>query len=143
YESTGHADWGARERAKGVLPASDCATRAPLCEFRAGRYRSSLTAALAGSDRESRYWRARAANELATAAFKHLDALADSAERRAVRATVARADERYVDAIAELKAALTLKPGDPDLLYDLASSCFDARDFEQAITALSPLLQAH
>ena len=142
YESTGHADWAAREREKGVLAASDCATRAPLCEFRAGRYRSSFTGALAGSDPESRYWRARAAGELAVAAFAHLDPLADSVERRIVRATVAHAEERYVDSITELKAALTLRPDDPDLRYDLASSCFDARDFEQAIAVLSPLLQA-
>ena len=94
------------------------------------------------ADSESRYWRARAANELALAAFKQLDALADSLERRAVRATMARAEERYTDAIVELNAALTFAPGNPALLYELASACYLARDYEQAVATLSPLLEA-
>ena len=143
YERTGHADWAARERATGTASTADCAKRQALCEFRAGRYRSALTAALAQSDSESRYWRARAANELALAAFKHLDTLPDSRERRAVRAAVARAEERYTDAIAELKAARVFAPGDPELLYELGSAYYAARDFEQTIATLSPLLRAH
>jgi predicted Zn-dependent protease len=143
YEQTGHADWAARERAAGTLPAADCVRRKALCDFRAGRYHPALTAVMAAPDAESRYWRARAANELALAAFKHLDELADSAERRAVRATQARAQERYVDAVAELKAALTFAPGDPALTSELASSYYSARDFEQALATLSPLLRAH
>ena len=143
YERTGHAAWAARERAAGPLSAADCARRRVLCEFRAGRYRGALAAALAQSDAESRYWRARASNELALAAFKRLDALPDSAERRAVRATVARTEERYIDAIAELKAALRFAPGDPALVHDLAWASYLARDFEQAIGTLSPLLRAH
>ena len=98
---------------------------------------------MAQSDSESRYWRARAATELALAAFTHLDQLADSPERRAVRATLARTEERYNDAIVELKAALTFAPGNPALLYELASACYRARDFEQAVATLSPLLRAH
>ena len=114
-----------------------------MCEFRAGRYDSALSAALAQSDAESRYWRARAATELALGAFTHLDQLADSPERRAVRAAVARTEERYNDAIVELKAALTFAPGNLALLYELASAYYRARDFEQAVATLSPLLRAH
>jgi predicted Zn-dependent protease len=143
YERTGHAGWAARERPTGTASTADCAKRQALCEFRAGRYRSALTAALAQPDSESRYWRARAANELALAAFKHLDTLPDSRERRAVRAAVARAEERYTDAIAELKAARVFAPGDPELLYELGSAYYAARDFEQTIATLSPLLRAH
>ena len=106
----------------GRLPAAGCAKRKALCEFRAGRYRPALAAALAGTDLESRYWRARAATELALAAFKRLDALPDSRERREVRATLARAERRYADAIAELKAALAFAPGDPALLDDLGTT---------------------
>src|SRR5262245_25328818 len=65
YESIGQPKWAAKERAAGDLPTAACETRKALCEFRAGRYRSSLTAALAASDPESRYWQARAASELA------------------------------------------------------------------------------
>jgi tetratricopeptide (TPR) repeat protein len=140
YESIGKSDWAARERKAGALAPAACEQRKALCEFRAGRYRSALTAAVAGSDPEARYWQARAAAELALAAFKHLDELSDSGERRVVRATLARNEGRYVDAIAELTAALTFAPGDPALLFELASAYYAARDYEQAIATLSPML---
>jgi tetratricopeptide (TPR) repeat protein len=143
YERTKHPAWAARERAAGVLTAAQCARRKPLCEFRAGRYRSAFAASLAGSDPESRYWRARAAAELSVEAFTHLDTLPDSAERRSVRAAVARAEERHTDAVKELEAALRFAPGDPELLYELASAHFASQNFEQAIATLAPLLGAH
>ena len=143
YEQTGHDDWAARERAPGVLSAADCVRRKALCEFRAGRYRPALAVALAGTDMESRYWRARAATELALAAFRRLDGLADSRERRDVRATRARAERRYTDAIAELKAALVFAPGDPELLDDLGTTYYSAREYEQAVATLSPLVKAN
>jgi predicted Zn-dependent protease len=142
YEQTGHADWAATERARGRLPAVECAKRKALCEFRSGRYRPALVAALAGTDAESRYWRARAASELALAAFKRVEALPDSRERREVRATLARAERRFADAIVELKAALKFAPGDPALLDDLGTSYYAARDYEDALATLLPLLKA-
>ena len=143
YERTGHPDWAAIERAKGRLPPAECVARQAACAFRAGRYRAALDAAQARSDRESRYWRVRAATELALAAFKQLEELPDSPERRAVRATRARAEGRYTDAIAELKAALALAPGVPALAFELASAYYSARDYEQALATVSPLLQAN
>ncbi len=142
YERTGHPDWAARERASGTLSTTDCTSRQALCEFRAGRYESALGASASPTDSESRYWQARAATELALAAFTRLDKLPDSPERRAVRATLARTEERYTDAIVELNAALTFAPGEPALLYELASACYLARDFEQAVATLSPMLRA-
>ena len=53
YERTGHPEWAARERAHGTLSTADCARRQALCEFRAGQFRSALSAALAQSDSES------------------------------------------------------------------------------------------
>ena len=143
YEQTGHADWAARERASGRLSAAECVKRKALCEFRAGRYRPALAAALAGTDVESRYWRARAATELTLAAFKRLDGLPDSRERREVRATRARAERRYTDAVAELKAALALEPGDLALLDDLGTTYYSAREYEQAVATLSPLVKVN
>ncbi len=143
YERTGHAEWAAVETAKGRLTASDCAARQAACAFRAGRHRAALDAALSRSDRESRYWRVRAATELALAAFRQLDDLPDSPERRAVRATRARAEERHNEAIAELKAALALAPGVSALVFELASAYYSARDYEQALATVSPLLQAN
>jgi len=143
YELTGHAAWAARARTQGRLSPAGCVARSALCAFRAGRYRSALAAALAGSDSEARYWRARAANELALAAFKRLDALPDSAQRRSVRATLAQSEERYTEAIAELKAALKFAPGEPALIYELALAYSSARDYDLAITTSSALLQAN
>jgi tetratricopeptide (TPR) repeat protein len=143
YEQTGHPEWAVKERARGALPADGCARRKALCEFRAGRYRPALVAALAGSDPESRYWRVRAATELARAAFKRLEGLPDSRERREVRATVARAERRYTDAIAELQVALKFAPGDPALVDDLGTAYYFARDYEKAVDTLSPLIAAN
>lgn len=143
YERTGHPQWAAVERGKIHFSADACATRPAMCEFRAGRYRTSLDAAIKGSDAESHYWTARAANELALAAFKHLDTLPDSPERRSVRAAMAQAQERYTDAVAELKAAVRLSPRQPELQYQLASAYYSARDYDATLTALTPLLEAY
>ncbi len=122
YERSGHADWAVRERRQGQPASTQCATRRALCEFLAGRHRRALDAALAQSDIESQYWRVRAASELALTAFAQLDALPDGLERRAIRATRARAEERFTDAVEELKAALKFAPGLPTLVFDLASA---------------------
>ena len=66
YERSGHAAWAARERKQGVVAPDACAARKALCEFR-GDAIAVLDASLAGTDAESRYWRARAARELARA----------------------------------------------------------------------------
>lgn len=143
YEQTGHPDWSKIERRRGVVAAAGCAKRKALCDFRAGRYRAALAEALGGADSESRYWRVRAATELALAAFKRLDALPDSRERREVRATLARSDRRYLDAITELQHALKFSPGDPGLLDDLGTSQYLARNYEQAVATLAPLVKAN
>jgi predicted Zn-dependent protease len=143
YERSGHPQWAAVERGKIHFSADACATRRAMCEFRAGRYQTSLDAAMKGTDSESRYWVARAANELALASFKHLETLPDSAERRSIRAAVAQAQERYTEAVTELKAAVRLSPQQPELQYQLASAHYSARDYDATLEALSPLLDAY
>jgi predicted Zn-dependent protease len=113
------------------------------CEFRAGRLRSALAAASRGQDPESRYWRTRAASELAREAFAQLDKLPDSRERREFRAELARSERRHQDAVAEVTAALKFAPGDPRLLADLATACFFARDYDRALATVKPLVEAH
>jgi predicted Zn-dependent protease len=142
YAKTGHPEWAARERSSVVVPPAACVKRKAMCEFRAGRYRSALSAALPGRDPESRYWRVRAATELARAAFKRLDALPDSRERREYRSTVAVSERRYADAIVELKAALKFAPGDPTLVEDLGNAYYSARDYENAVRTLTPLIKS-
>jgi tetratricopeptide (TPR) repeat protein len=141
YEQTGHKDWAAQERAALSVPPGACAKRKAMCAFRAGRYHEALAGALAANDPESRYWRVRAATELALAAFKRLEALPDSRERREMRATLAREQRRYVDAIAELQAALKFAPDDPALVDELGTAYYLARDYEQAAATLAPLVK--
>jgi predicted Zn-dependent protease len=142
YERTGHPAWAARERSRAAAAEAHCATRRTLCDFRAERFDAVFAASLTGTDPESRYWRARAATALALGAFRQLESLPDSPERRAVRATVARGEQRHQDAIVELAAALKLAPGNPALTFDLASAYYDARNFAQAIETLSTLRRA-
>ncbi len=142
YDRSAHGEWAVRERKRGVLPAEACAKRKALCEFRAGRYRSALDASLAGSEAESRYWRARAARELARASYAQLDTLPDSPERRASRAAIARAEDRHQDAVTELTAALKLAPQNPTLTFELATACYAARNYELALATVTPLLRA-
>ena len=142
YERSDHAAWAAQERKRAVLAADACATRRALCEFQAQRYRGALDAALKGADAESRYWRARSARELARAAYAHLDTLPDSPERRASRATIARAEDRHQDAVTELTAALKLAPQNPTLTFELATACYAARNYELALATVTPLLRA-
>ncbi len=141
YQQVGHADWAAIERRKGTVAPAQCAKRVALCAFIAGRHREALAAALKGSDPESRYWRVRSGTELALAAFKRLDALPDSRERRETRAALARNQRRYPDAIKELTVALKFSPGDPGLLDDLGTSYYLARDYERAVSTLAPLIK--
>jgi cellulose synthase operon protein C len=141
YDKTGHADWAATERAKGRLTPVQCAKRKPLCEFRAGRHRAALVAALSADSRESHYWRARAATELSRAAFAELDRLPDSRERRELRAILAAADRRHPEAVTELKAALKYAPDDPNLLGQLGVALYLSREYEQAAATLGPLVK--
>jgi predicted Zn-dependent protease len=55
---------------------------------------------------------------------------------------LARAQRRYVDAIAELKVALTFAPKDLGLLDDLGTSYYFARNYEQAVATLHPVVEA-
>jgi predicted Zn-dependent protease len=143
YEQTGHADWAAEERRSAAVSAAQCMKHRALCEFRAGRYRPALVAALKTSDVESRYWRVRASAELALASFNRLEQLPDSRERRETRAALARSTRRYVDAIAETRAALEFAPDDPDLRDDLGMAYYLARDYETAVATLRPLVDAN
>jgi tetratricopeptide (TPR) repeat protein len=141
YEQTGHPDWASIERTKGQLSPAQCAKRPALCAFRAGRYRTALSAAGATKDPEARYWRARAATELTKEALDRLDKLPDSRERREVRAAIATADRRYPDAVKELKAALQFAPKDVALIGELGTALYLSRDYEPALAMLGPIME--
>ena len=53
----------------------------------------------------------------------------------------ARAERRYTDAIAELKAARGFAPDDPALADDLGSTYYAAHEYDQAVATLAPLVK--
>ena len=93
------------------------------------------------NDAESRYWRARAATELALAAFAQLESLPDSRERREVRATLARARtslcgrHRGAQGGAEDLRRRSVAARRPRYLV------LWRPDYEQAVATLLPLLK--
>jgi predicted Zn-dependent protease len=143
YERAGHADWAAtaRQKADGI-PLPDCrAGRSLECDFRAGRYLQVLTAARALRTAEARYWRARAAQELAVQAFAQLGGLPPSAEAALVRAQVLSGQGRHVEAAAELRTAAQSWPDDTRLRHDLATALHRSRDYDAARALLEELVK--
>jgi predicted Zn-dependent protease len=143
YEQTGHADWAAAEREKARrVPLPDCRARAGLeCDFRAGRYAQVLAAARPLRTAQARYWTARAAQELAVQAFARLGGLPPSAEAALLRAQVLGGQGRHVEAAGELRQALQSWPDDARLRRELATSLYQARDFDAARPLLEDLLK--
>ena len=142
YEQTGHADWAARERAAGALPAADVrqarrAVRVPRRPASCGAHRGDdgrpIRNRATGARARPTSWRWPRSSGSTRSPIRR------NAAR--VRATMARAEERYTDAIVELNAALKFAPGNPALIYELASACYLARDYEQTVATLSPLLE--
>jgi predicted Zn-dependent protease len=140
YERAGHADWAAAERAKAPKPtAQQCAARVAECHFLAGRFRESLSAALASATPVGRYWTIRAANQLATDAVARLETLPASIELHLVRAEIAQSRGQNPDAVREVRAALALSPGDPAIESALAEALMHAHDLDEAIPLLERL----
>ena len=143
YERAGHADWAsiAREKAKAV-PLPDCRARRSLeCDFRAGRHVEVLSAARPLRTAEARYWRARAAQELAVQAFARLGELPPSPEAALVRAQVLSGQGRYVEVAAELKQATQSWPDDARLRRELAVALHRSRDYDAARALLEKVLE--
>ena len=89
----------------------DCATQPAECGYLAGSYLDVVKVTEGRADAHSLYWATRAYNALATEAFATLETLPASAEVHVVLASIHRDQGRPTEAVAELKAALTLRPG--------------------------------
>jgi predicted Zn-dependent protease len=139
YAGSGHAEWAAVEaqRARDEQPA--CTTLPVACAYLAGKLDEVLTRTATATATAALYWRARAANDLAGQAFDRLDGLPPSIERHLVRAGIARDQNRPLDAVAELREALKLAPGDPGLEGQLAVALHAARDYDAALPLLEKL----
>lgn len=140
YERAGKPEWAAEElEAVRRRSPAECAVRVAECGFLAGRFRESLAAALQSRTPAGRYWTIRAANRLATEAVARLESLPPSVELRLVRADLAQSSGRKTDAVAELRAALVLSPGNPDIEAALAEALLQAHDLDEALPLLERL----
>jgi len=142
YERDGHPEWAAAEREKGRAAQSPGAGSGTLeADFRAGRYEAVLDATRSLETPEERYWRSRAAGELAFGAFGTVDRLGPSAEATLIRVGVLRGQRRYAESKEELKKALASWPDDLRLVHELAGLLFIAREYEDARPLLEHLLK--
>lgn len=139
YAASGHADWAAVEAQRARAEKPPCTVMPVACAYLAGKLDDVLTRTANATPPAALYWRARAANDLAGRAFDTLDTLPPSIERHVVRAGIARDQNRPLDAVTELREALTLAPGDPGLERDLAAALHAARDYDAALPLLEKL----
>ncbi len=143
YRNTGHTDWAATEEEReAALDRSACKfPTSPGCLFTQGKFLA--VAGASGADARTIFWKTRAYNALTIQAFDQLNHLPESVEQHAVKAQILHDHRQELDASREWKAALALSPGQDDgrLEAQLATSLFQARDYESAIPALQKLLK--
>ncbi|MGH9540735.1 MAG: tetratricopeptide repeat protein [Terriglobales bacterium] len=142
YHQSGHPDWAAIEEARErALPPPACAQQPLACEYRAARY-DRIVAAKATTP-AGLYWRSRAANRLALAAFAHLADFPDSAEHHELLATLHANALDYKQAAAEWQQAYELSGHDPAIGAQLATSWMELHDFAAAEPLLEGLRRRH
>jgi len=127
YRKTGHPDWAAvEERKEQALPQRDWKT----------------ARGVQPPTPESYYWQSRAYNQLAAETFSRLTQLPPSVELHQFKAQLASSNRRYLEAAADLREALKLAPGDPQLRTELAAALHQAHDHQGAQAILEDLLKA-
>ena len=89
--------------------------------------------------RAGRYWTIRAANRLATEAVARLESLPPSVELHLIRAELAQSSGRNTEAVAEVRAALKLSPGNPVIERALAEALLQAHNADEALPLLERL----
>ena len=141
YQQTGHADWAAAEQAKeSQLPAPDCAVQKLECDFRAGEFEAIV--ADGAKSAEALYWKTRACNHLALDAYSHLAQLPPSEESYELRARVDSKRRQYAEAAKNLREALKLSPGNPQIERELAIALYRfGQVLEEAEKLFQSLLQ--
>jgi len=143
YKDTGHADWAAVEQEKERrLGVPDCNRETLACAFAAGKYRDVLAAASPSKGLDAPYWRVRAYNELAAEAFGRLTSLPPSVHSYEWRAETSRHQRRYAESAEQWRKALSLAPGDPRLLTELAVTLRLSRDLAEAQRVLEEVVRA-
>ncbi len=127
YRKTGHPDWAAvEERKEQARPQPDWKT----------------ARGVQPPTPESYYRQSRAYNALASQTLSRLAQLPPSVELHQFKAQLASSNRRHLEAAAELREALKLAPGDPQLRLELAAALHEARDHAGAQAILEELLKA-
>ena len=141
YERAGKPEWAAQERR-----ADQAALRRPSAPARRGvrLSRRQVSRVARGRPavadvRAGRYWTIRAANRLATEAVARLESLPPSVELHLIRAELAQSGGRNTEAVAEVRAALKLSPGNPVIERALAEALLQAHDTDEALPLLERL----
>jgi tetratricopeptide (TPR) repeat protein len=141
YRFTDHADWAAIEmRKEEALPPLHCETEKLECAWRDGRFEEVLRLAKAQAAPRSLYWQVQAHDRLASQSFARLSKLPPSPQRHEMMATILRRNGRHAEAVEELRAALKLAPGQPDLERQLAAALYAHRDYNAAAELSARLL---
>ncbi len=144
YERAGKPEWAAAESRKFKRRSTaECAARLAECHFLAGRFRESLTAGLRSPAAVDRYWVIRSANRLATEAVARLETLPPSVELHLIRGELAQSRGRYTESVTEVRAALSLSPGNSTIETALAEALLHARNLEEALPLLERLNREH
>ncbi len=121
YRETGHPQWAAAESAlENLVPPQDDSSTAPAILYRT--YHSN--------------------RDLALDAYKKLDRLPPSLESHLHHANQLQAEGRHREAALEWREVLKLNSADNAYRLGLAQSLYDGRDCEEALSALSKVLQA-
>lgn len=142
YRQTGHADWAnVEEEKERQLAAPDCTANALECQFRAGQYADLVTSHESARGAATSYWRSRAYNQLALQAFTRLGELPPSAEQHELKARIYSGQEKYAEAVEELRAALKFSPGDMGLQKQLGISLKFGQSYDQALPVFQELLR--
>jgi predicted Zn-dependent protease len=142
YRDTGHPDWAKAEQQKErELPPPDCATDKLECDFDAGRFLEIVEATNGAQDPGAYYWRTRALNQLALDAYLRLGALPASAETHELKAKIASERRQYAEASAELRQALQLSLGNPDIEKQLGIALYKSGNLSGAQTLFEELLK--
>jgi predicted Zn-dependent protease len=145
YRRTEHPDWAAVEVGKeAALPPLHCAAAKDAekieCAWGQQSFEEVLRLAKAAAAPESFYWQVRAYNQLALQSFGKLAELPESPQRHELMSTIYQRNGRYSDAVEELRAALKLAPGQPDLERELATALYMSRDYTAAAELSAKLL---
>lgn len=140
YQQTGHAEWAATEQAKEAqLPPPDCTVQKLDCAYRAGEFLGIV--ADGARSPEALYWKTRACNHLALDAYSHLAQLPPSAESYQLRARVDSKRRQHAEAAKELREALKLSPGNPNIKRELAIALYRSGSLQEAQLLFQELLQ--